>query len=110
MSLWPALIVPPIAFLTALSAAYALVPWACESQRHFPLHLVAMVCLAVCAGGVLLAWRDWRSAGAEEPDDGADDIVHIRFVSVLGLLLSALMVLSTLTLWMTIVIIPPCVS
>src|SRR5918999_31200 len=99
MRLWPALIVPPVAFLSALTAAYALVPWACATQRHLPLHGVALICLAICAGGIVLAFRDWQSAGVEEPDDRGDEIVRVRFVAVLGLLMSGLMTLTTLTLW-----------
>jgi hypothetical protein len=109
MRLWPALLVPPIAFLAVLTAAYALVPWACETQRHFPLHLVSLACLAITGGGMALAWRDWRAAGVEEPDDSPGQAARDRFIAVLGLMLSCLMMLVTLMLWTTTFIIPPCV-
>jgi hypothetical protein len=109
MRLWPALFVPPLAFLSTLAAAYALVPWACATQRHFPIHLLALGCLAITIAGIVLALRDWRSAGLVEPDDGPDKAVQVRFIAVLALMLSGLIAVSTLTLWITTWIVPPCV-
>ena len=91
MRLWAALFVPPVAFLTVLSAAYALVPWACETQRHLSLHVVALVCLAITAGGMALAWRDWKEAGLEEPVDKSEHVVQARFIAVMSFMLSAVM-------------------
>ena len=109
LRLWPALLIPPLAFLTLLAGGYALVPWACDTQRHFPLHVTAVISLAIAMTGIVLAWRDWRSVGVKEPDDSSDALVRDRFVAVLGLLLSSLMTLTTLMIWITTLIVPPCV-
>ena len=37
---WPGIFFAPLLFLTNLSVAYALVPWACQSQHHAVLHVV----------------------------------------------------------------------
>jgi hypothetical protein len=109
MRLWPAIFVLPLVFLALLTAAYALVPWACETQQHLPLHAISAVSLAVGLGGVFLAWRDWRAAGVEPPDDGGDKIVETRFLAVMGLMLSALVSLTIAALWFTHFMVPPCV-
>lgn len=110
LRLWPPLLVPPVAFLTLLSAAYALIPVACEAHSSLPLHLVAALSLAIALGGAALAWRDWRSAGVKAPHDQADKATQVRFLAVIGLMMSGLIALATVTLWIANFIIPPCAA
>jgi hypothetical protein len=107
--LWPGLFVAPLAFLAELTLAYALVPYACQSQRHAALHALQLVTLAVAAGAALYAWREYRHAGGMLPDDAADKNTRDRFVALLGVLVSGLTVLALLAQWITTWVIPPCV-
>jgi hypothetical protein len=103
------LFVPPIVFLALVAIAYAMVPWACETQRRVPLHLVSVVALAVVSGCVYLAWRNWRSLGAEPTYDEPHIIAWVRFLAGLGLVLSALLTVGTAMLWVVQFVLPPCV-
>ena len=109
MRLWMPIIVPPLTVLAQVSAGYAIVPYACEHQRHFPIHLVSAISLAVALAGVVLAWSAWRAAGLQSPDDGAEAVSRMRLLAVMGLAMSALMALAAAAQWMTIGFVPPCV-
>jgi hypothetical protein len=106
--IWPALFLPPISFLAMLSIAYALVPWACETQHRLVLHLPPVLALGVAAGAIYYAWRSWQSLGGEPPTDSADETVHGRFVTVLALMLSSLIAVGTLALWFANAVLEPC--
>ena len=103
------LFVPPVVFLALISIGYAMVPWQCETQRRLPLHIVSFVALAIVAGCVHLAWRNWRSLGTEPTYDEPQITVWVRFLAGLGLILSGLVAVGTLMLWITQFILPPCV-
>jgi hypothetical protein len=103
------LFVPPLLFLVLLTLAYAIVPWACETQRHYPLHLVTGGALAIVIACAVLAWRNWSGLGVEAPDDSAEPVVWVRFLAVLGLMLSALLCVGVAALLIAQFILPPCV-
>jgi hypothetical protein len=109
MRLWPPIIIPPLVFIAALTAGLAVPNWECNHQYRFALHIVALICLAVAAGGIALAWRDWRSVGLVQPGGEPDPAMQVRFISALGLGVSTLMALATLVFWAVVVILPPCV-
>lgn len=109
MRLWRGVFVAPLAFLAELTLAYALVPYACESQRHAPLHAVNAVALAVAVAGALYAWQVYRAAGGEPVGDPGDRTARDRFVGMLGLLLGTIVSLALLAQWITAWMLPPCV-
>ena len=106
---WPAITLPPLVFLTLLSVAYALVPWACENQARAPLHVVSAVGLLLAALGVWAAWREWRALGFKRPDDKAEKTSWLRLLSVVGLMQASIFTLAIAVLWLTQFVIPPCV-
>jgi hypothetical protein len=105
---WPPLFVPPLTFLALVTIAYAMVPWACETERRAPLHLAALLALAIAGGCTLLAWRNWRDTDVLPPTDEAEPPVPTRFLTVLGLMLSALMCVAIAALWLTQIALTPC--
>ncbi len=109
MRLWPPIIIPPLVFLAALTAGLAVPNWECGHQYRYVLHVVALICLAIAAGGIALAWRDWRSVGLAHPDDRPDRAMQVRFISALGMGVSSLMAMATVTYWAVVIILPPCV-
>jgi|SRR5581483_3418670 len=109
MRYWPAILIPPIAFLTLLSGNYALVPWACATEARAPLHVASAVALAVALFGHVVAWREWRDLGMERPDDKAERLSWLRLLAVIGIMQSGLFTLAVAALWITQFVIQPCV-
>src|SRR5919202_23769 len=86
------LLTGPLMVLVAQMASYAVVPRACRTIRAGPtvaLHLVMLVAVALTVAAGLVAWRDWRDAGAAWEADGAGPIPRSRFLSLLGVVGSA---------------------
>jgi hypothetical protein len=107
--LWPGIFVAPLAFLAELIVAYALVPYACQSERHATLHVVQLLTLAVAIGAAFHALREYRVAGSGTPHDAGDPLTRHRFVALLGVLVSTTISLALLAQWITTWVIPPCV-
>jgi TRAP-type C4-dicarboxylate transport system permease small subunit len=92
--LWTGLLTAPLAFLLHLQVNYTLVQQLCQSQYKRVLHLVTLAFLLIAAGGGFIAWRNWESAGRKWPEDAGSVTERSRFMSVVGLLLSAIIVLA----------------
>jgi hypothetical protein len=115
--LWAGILVPPLAFLTALEAAYLLVPWACRHGREWTVYLgllPGLAMLAVAAAGALRARREaGDGAGAEVFGQGGDVALdpgpsRIRFMATIGLLGCAFFTFLTLALAIPIIGLHPC--
>ncbi|MGE5526832.1 MAG: hypothetical protein ACM3SS_24190 [Rhodospirillaceae bacterium] len=109
MRLWSGLVAVPVLFLAELTLAYALVPYACVSQKHIVLHIVQVITLLVAIVSALSALAAYRVAGAENPADAGDEAARQRFIALLGALVSGTIVLAMLAQWITTWVIPPCV-
>jgi hypothetical protein len=107
-ALWAGLLLPPIAFLIDLEAAYALVPKACSSRNEFPVHLVHVACLLLALIGGLIAWHWWKLRGATWPREEGGALARSRFMAGLGLLMSALFVLVIVAMWIPSFVLNPC--
>jgi hypothetical protein len=107
-SLWAGLLAGPLAMLIELQVNYALVLWACSAGREWALHLVAALALCITLAGGLISWRNWRLAGAHWEDEGAGVIPRSRFMSIVGILMSALFALVIIAQWIPIFIYGPC--
>jgi hypothetical protein len=94
--LWAGLLAGPAAWALDLGVSYALVKWACSSQRTAVLHLITIGALAITAGGALAAWNALQRTPGDALDDGARPPDRGRFMAVLGLVMSALFALTIL--------------
>ena len=108
--LWYALLAGPLAWMLGLNADYSLVRVACAKGTMLPLHLVTLVTLLLAASGGLVAWREWRRDGAEWPGEEATVLERSRFMSVVGLMASALFSLAILAQWAAKLFLGPCVA
>jgi hypothetical protein len=106
--LWSGLLLPPLAFLTNLAIAYALVPRACTTNEPLLLHLVHFVSLLLTLAGGLVAWRVWRATGAEWPGDAGGPLGRSRFLAGSGLLSSGMFALVILAQWFPGFVLDPC--
>ena len=100
----------PVALLLDLQVKYALVQtWACKSHASAAvLHLVTVVTLLLAAGAGVLARRQWRAAGREDPKDLAGAEGRTRTMAAVALGLSALSVLVIVAMWLPHAFISPC--
>jgi len=104
---WWGLLVVPSTFLANLSVAYAVVPFACMTQRHGLLHVAPAVGLAITLVGLALSlWSLARLRDAE----GQPVRVARRFLAGMSLALVMLFLLATLTQWYAIFKLSPCVQ
>jgi hypothetical protein len=107
-ALWIGLLAAPAAFMLNLELAYALVPTACSTGTRLIVHLVHFGCLLLAFGGGLLAWRTWRSAGAEWPGEEGGKVGRTRFMAGSGVVGSALFALVIMAQWIPSFILNPC--
>ncbi len=90
--LWYGILGAPVVWLVRISAASALVPYACATGRTWTIHASTVLALALSVAGGVIAWRGWRRwegerGGGERPGTRA----HLLAVS--GVLLSAMFTL-----------------
>jgi hypothetical protein len=107
-ALWAGLLVPPVAFLLNLEAAYALVPVACTAQSMVMLHLVHLISLVLAIAGSVVAWRTWQKSGATWPGGGGGRISRTQFMAGVGALMGIMFVTVILAQWIPNFILDPC--
>ncbi|HKS28074.1 MAG TPA: hypothetical protein VJS44_09650 [Pyrinomonadaceae bacterium] len=99
----------PMVMLLELQINYALVNWVCEAAgRELVLHLVSLLALLLTLGTLLLSWRNWRRTGGGWEDEGAGVMPRSRFLAVLGILISGLLVLVIIAQWLAVFMYGPC--
>jgi hypothetical protein len=106
--LWAGILTAPLAFLLHLEINYALVTQLCQSKHKISMHLVTLLFLLIAAGGGFIAWLNWREAGRKWPGEGGSVTERSRFMSVVGLLISVLVILGLIAQWVPQFIFDPC--
>jgi hypothetical protein len=108
--LWAGLLVGPVVWLVQFQSIYTLVTWTCVRGQPWTLHVISVVSLLLTTGAALISWRSWRAAGGEWRDGGKGGSVvsRSRFMSALGLLVSAMFFLVVLAQWIASWILGPC--
>jgi TRAP-type C4-dicarboxylate transport system permease small subunit len=106
--LWAGLLTAPLAFLLHLQVNYTLVTQLCQSEGKIVLHLVTLAFLLIAAGGGFIAWRNWETAGRKLPGDAESVTERSRFMAVIGLLVSVLIVLALIAQLIPQFIYDPC--
>jgi TRAP-type C4-dicarboxylate transport system permease small subunit len=106
--LWAGLLTAPLAFLLHLQINYMLVTQLCQSEHKIILHLVTLAFLLMAASGGFIAWRNWESAGRKWPADVGSVTERSRFMAIVGLLISALVVLALIAQLIPQFIYDPC--
>ncbi|HET6836606.1 MAG TPA: hypothetical protein VFH24_01120 [Gemmatimonadales bacterium] len=107
-TLWIGLLVPPVAFLLNLEAAYALVPTACSEGTAALVHLVHLISLLLAVFGGVVAWRAWQQSGATWPGGAGGRVSRTQFLAGLGALMGLLFIVVILAQWMPSFILDPC--
>jgi len=88
--LWILLIAGPAIVAAEQQANFVLVRQACSMQRNVALYVVVIVAMLLTIATALIGVSIWRRAGAVWPTQASDLANRIRFISVLGILSSAM--------------------
>ncbi len=89
-ALWVLVVVPPIIGAIQMQANFVLVRQACSAQGNVSLYVVTIVAAALIVATAIVAVVIWKRAGVVWPGDGEDVATQVRFISVLGMLSSAM--------------------
>lgn len=106
-ALWIGILGGPAAWLCQLQCSYMLVPWACHSGHHLPLHLSGILFFLLALG---IAWMSWRhlltfiARGAE----ASPALSRAHFMAMLGVSMSVLFALVIFVQTAAAFIIGPC--
>ena len=108
--LWLAIVLGPLAWLTYVEVAYALVPWACRhpgAGGRVALYLTGAGVFAAAIIAVVLAWPAWRATARGDSDAAAPD-GRTRFLALTGLASGALFVLVAIAGTLPLFMLAPC--
>ena len=106
--LWAGLLIAPLVFLLHLEVNYMIVTQLCQSEHKIVSHLVTIVSLLFASLGGFIAWRNWLASGHRWPGEEANVTERSSFMAVVGLLLSALVLLALIAQWIPQFIYDPC--
>ncbi len=106
--LWVGLLLAPAAWAVQLQAIYLLIEYGCAGGSFVPVHVVSAAALAAAITGGLLSWRHWIGAGQKWKSEGSGVIPRSRFMSIVGMLLSALFSLLIFGQWLPAMMGVPC--
>jgi hypothetical protein len=87
--LWCSVLAGPIFWLVSFQAKFSWVPIACASQTNMTLLLFSVLAFICTAGAGLLAWRQWRGLGKQQPGESSDMRSRSRFMALGGVFFSA---------------------
>ena len=89
-ALWLLMIAGPVIVAAEQQINFVLVRQACSAQRNVALYVVVIVAMLLTIATAMIGLSIWRRAGAEWPTEAVDLANRIRFISVLGILSSAM--------------------
>jgi Kef-type K+ transport system membrane component KefB len=107
-TIWLLIVLPAFFCAAAMQVNYTLVRQACSAQRNTMLYVVTIVALALTVGVALVAYLNWRRAGAQWPGETADVITRTRFISIISVVTSGLFFLVTFAQGIATVYFDPC--
>jgi hypothetical protein len=95
LPLWTGVLAGPVVFAIDLTASYALVGWACRSRQFSVLHGITGLSVLAVIAGAWICWRGFQHT-RDVSDDGGRPRERARFMTLLGLTVSAFFLLAIL--------------
>ena len=108
LSLWVALLGPPIVWGLEWEIGYSLVPFHCYDVTRLPIFLVTTGALLLTLAAGMLAFVNWQRVGRLWPNEGTGVESHIAFMSVLALMGSGLFSLVAIAATIAVAMLHPC--
>src|ERR1700712_4056124 len=112
MRSWPALLLAPLTALAQQAICLSLTEHACQQQTTIALHAVCGGCILAILAMTALAAVDWRATAGVRSARASDTAraLRPRFIAASGLLVGALSALVSLSMWMPVWVLGPCMS
>ena len=88
--MWLLMIAGPVIVAAEQQANFVLVRQACSMQRNVALYAVVIVAMLLTIVTAMIGVSIWRRTGADWPTEAVDLANRIRFISVVGILSSAM--------------------
>ena len=107
-ALWLLVVLGPIILAIEMEINFALVRQACSAQRNLVLYAVIIVAIALTVATAFVAFAIWKQAGTTWPSEAPDLATRIRFITVLGILSSAMSFLVVLAQGIATIYFNPC--
>lgn len=101
-------VVPPIIGAIVMQIDFVWVRQACSAQRNLGLYVVTVAGMLLTVVTAMIAYGIWKRAGVSWPNEDADLATRIRFISVLGILSSAMSFLLMVAQTIAVVQFDPC--
>ena len=89
-ALWIGVLLPPLITAAEMEANFVLVRQACAAQQNVVLYATVVVGLLIVTLSGMTSAFIWRRRGATWPSESADVVTRARFISVLGMMSSAI--------------------
>lgn len=106
--LWMLVVAGPAIVAIEMQTNFVLVRQACSAQRSVMLYGVVIFAMILTIASALIAISIWRRTGAVWPTEAVDLANRIRFITVLGVLISAMSFLVILAQGIATVNFDPC--
>src|SRR3954447_8228278 len=90
LAIWVGVLLPLVVCAAEMQTNYVLVRQACAAQHRTGLYAVVIVALAIIILSGATSVVIWKRSGSQWPTDVANVITRVRFISVLGMMMSAL--------------------
>src|SRR5919206_579186 len=90
MALWIGVFLPLLVAAAEMQTNFVLVRQACAAQRNIALYAVVIVALLTTTVSGVTSAIVYRRLGGTWPTEAVDDTTRARFISVLGMMMSAI--------------------
>jgi len=89
-ALWVGVLLPLLVTAAEMESNFVLVRQACVAQRNLAMYAVVIGALIIVVLTGLMSAVIWKRRGSTWPSESADVVTRARFISVLGMMSSAI--------------------
>ena len=106
--LWTGLLLSPIVWAVQMQTNYTLIGTRCSYTSRALLLAVCIISLVIVVISGVIAWLNWQKVGAKVAEDTSSHRDSVRFISLLGILISATFFLAILAQGLATILFHPC--
>lgn len=110
LSLWVGTLLPPLSWAAHVLITYQLSEFGCVHGNYLPIHIASAVLLLLSLIGGFLSWSHWNDVGGAWKTEDFGVVPRSRFMSILGVMFSALFSLLIIGQWLPTLTGVPCLK